>query len=102
MGQIIAAVNAIRKHTRCGNFHKKDECKAVRNKCFNCNKVENFAKMCRFKGQSKSSYKQQKKPPLKYRKNTANVHLVRDDGQNFRTAEWETANQVFEVIAWTG
>ena len=75
LGQVTAAVNAIRKQsdnsnsnnsqTKCqryGKFNKKDECKAVRNKSFNCKKVGQFAKMCRSKGQSKSSYNQQKKP----------------------------------------
>ena len=93
MGQVTAAVNATRKksncstsnssHTkcqRCGKFHKKDECKTVWSKCFICNKVSYFAKMCRSKGQSKSSYNQQKKLPLKHRNNTANVHFVTDDG----------------------
>ena len=58
--------------------------------------------MCRSKGQSKSSYNQQKKPPLKHRNNTTNAHLVTDNGQNLGTTDWEMANQVFEGITWRG
>ena len=72
----------------------------MRNKYFACNKIGHFVKMCRFKVQSKLSYNQQKKLPLKHRNNTSNVHLVTDDGQNVGTTDWETANQVFEGIAW--
>ena len=114
MGQITAAVNTIRKQPsnsksnnsqtkcqRCGKFHKKNECKAIRNKCFNCNMIGHFAKMSRSKGQSKSSYNQQRKLPLKHRNNIANVHLATDDGQNLGTTDWETAYQELEGIAWT-
>ena len=66
----------------------------------NCNMVGYFAKMCRSKSQSKSSYNQQMKLLLKHRNNTANVYLITDDEQDLRTTNWETGNQVFEGIAW--
>ena len=85
---------------RC-KFRKTDVLKEIRVRWFNCNKLGHFTKMCRSKGQSKSSYNQQKKLPLKHRNYIANVHLVTDVQPNFGTTVWETANQVFESIVWT-
>ena len=115
LGHVTAAVNTFKSQSSNGNsensqtkcqrsckFHKKDECKAIRNKCFNCDKVGHFAKMCRCKCQSNSSCNQQKKLTLKHRDNATNVYLVTDDVQNLGAIDWETVKQVFEGIALTG
>ena len=42
-----------------------------------------------------------KRNSLKHRNTTVSAHLVTDGGQNLGTIDWETANHVFEGIAWT-
>ena len=74
------------KCQRCGKYHNKGECKALKVNCHKCDRVGHFAKMCKSKTQGKQT--NNKNNTVKPRTlNSTNVHLVSDEGQNLGTTD---------------
>ena len=88
------------KCQRCGKHHNKGECKALKVKCHKSDRVGHFAKMCKSKTQGKQANNKTHRVKPRTLKST-NLHLVSDEGQNVGTTDWETANKLFDGIAWT-
>ena len=102
-------ISAVRRQTdnkgqfkcqRCGKHHNKGECKALKVKCHKCDRVGHFAKMCKSRTQGKQTNNKIHRVKPRTLKST-NVHLVSDEGQNLGTTDWETANKLFDGVAWT-
>ena len=96
------------KCQNCGNFHKKDACRAKDKKCNICHKIGHFSKVCQRKqgaaqGQTQKRYIPKQKPSRFGGKQiheieNDNLYIVDSAGNQIGITDYDSANQAFQEL----
>ena len=97
------------KCQNCGNFHKKDACRAKDQKCNICHKIGHFSKVCQRRqqgaaqGQTKRRFIPKQKPSRFGGKQiheieNDNLYIVDSAGNQIAITDYDSVNQAFQEL----
>ena len=97
------------KCQNCGNFHKKDACRAKDQKCNICHKIDHFSKVCQRRQQSAAQGQTQRRFIPKQKPSSfggKQIHEIENDnlyildglGNKIGITDYDSVNQAFQEL----